>query len=186
MKKKNFSSINLIVIIVVLLVFVKYFAFIKKSPSVLPELNSAQNQNSELEVIAGLKNNWRSIQTLIPLRPAYHNQEENKKGQWRIPYIVQLIGKDNVMLEIEDDNNAHVIILHYAGGKFSLLEFFKNRHNFALADYQNLIDKYGDSGSSASTYTIGLVRDGKIVFFQDLTKVPENIFVKGYSTAKNF
>lgn len=176
--KKTSANIILVVVIIALLAVVEYSTLAKKSVPVSQELNSAQMQNSESTVIASLKNNWQSVQALIPFRPSYHNQEENKKGIWQSPFIVQFIGKNNILLEIEDDDNPHVIILHFDGDKFNLLGFFKNQYDFALPDYKDLVNKYGDSSYNTSTYTVCIVRNGKIISFQDLTKVPENIFVK--------
>ena len=172
---KNYINLILIIIIVIIFGTTIYIAWNKNSSVSFPES----------EVIAVLKANWQSIQTLIPFRPSYANKVENQKAVWQSPYIVQFIGKGNILTEVEDDYKTNVIIFHFNGNKFTLLQSFKNQWNFTLSDYNNLVSQYGDVSYNASTYTIGLVRDKKTIMFQDLTKVPENIFVKGYSIKNN-
>ena len=135
---------------------------------------------SESEVIASLKTNWQAVQASIPFRPAYHNQAEDAKKIWRTPTAVQFIGKNNILVRFEDDNNAHVAVFNFNGSKFNSSEVFKNQSEFTLSDWQNLINKYGDSSYSVGTYTTGLIRNKQVVSFPDLTKVSENIFVKNY------
>lgn len=135
---------------------------------------------SETEILASLKTNWRTVQLSIPFRPAYHNQAENAGKIWRTPTAVQFIGKNNVLVGFEDDNNAHVAVFNFNGSKFTFSEVFKNQSEFTLSDWQNLVNKYGGSSYSVGTYTTGLIRNKQIVSFPDLTKVPENIFVKNY------
>jgi len=195
MNQKGFANIILIVVVVVAIVAVGgYFVFSKKSEPVsqtgntTPTQTNNQNTNptpvsktySESEILASLKTNWQSTQTLIPFRPSFHNQAEDLKKVWRTPDAVQFIGKGGVLVRFEDDNNAHVAVLKFDNGKFSLLEVFKNQGEFTLSDWQNLVNKYGDSSYSVSTYTTGLIRNKEIVNFTDLTKVSENIFVKNY------
>jgi len=192
--QKGFANIILVAVIVVLLGLVGYFAFVKKSEPVAqqttqtPTPTNNQNTNptpanktySESEVLASLKTNWQSVQTAIPFRPSYHNQAENAKQIWRTPEAVQFIGKNNILVRFEDDNNVHVAIFKFDNGKFNLLEVLKNQSEFSLSDWQNLVNKYGDSSYSVSTYTKGLVRNKQIVSFPELTKVSENIFVRNY------
>ena len=185
---KNFANAVVVIgIIVILLGVVEYFTLVRRpSPVSSPELNVTTVQYSEPGTIANLKVDWQSVQALIPFRPVYNNSAQNVAGIWQTPYIVQFIGKGNIILEIEDDNNPYVVILHSDQSQFTLLESFKNQHNFTLSDYQNLLNKYGDSSYSVSTYSIGIMRNGQFVSFQDLTKVSDNLFLKGYSTAGNY
>ena len=191
MNQKGFANIVLIAVIVVLIGAVGYFAFVKKSepiaeqPAPTPATNTqtptpANKTFSESEVIASLKTNWQTVQTSISFRPSFHNQAEDAKKVWRTPSAIQFIGKNNVLVRFEDDNNVHVAVFKFDNGKFSLLEVFKNQAEFSLSDWQNLVNKYGDSSYSVSTYTTGLVRNKQIVSFTELTKVSENIFVKNY------
>lgn len=173
----------MLIIIIVLLFVVGYSALVKNS-SLSSGANYAQTSKTESDIIASLKANWQSVQALVPSRPSY-SQDKSGTNVWQTPYIVQFIGKDNILIEIEDDNNAHVVVLHSNGNQFGLLEFFKNQYNFTLSDYQSLVKKYGDSSYETSTYTIGLVRNKETIMFPNLTKVPENIFLKGYSIASS-
>ena len=194
MNPKGFTNIVLIIVVVAIVALGGYFVFSKKSEPVsqtgnnLPTQTNTQNTNptpvsktySESEILANLKTNWQFTQTLITFRPSYHNQTEDAKKVWRTPTTVQFIGKNNVLVRFEDDNNAHVAIFKFDSSKFSLLEVFKNQSEFTLSDWQNLVNKYGDSSYSVSTYTTGLIRNKEIVSFTDLTKVSENIFISNY------
>ena len=141
---------------------------------------SMGNRYSESKILAGLKTDWQTVQTLIPFRPTYHNQAENAAKIWRTPFAVQFIGKNNALVRFEDDNNVHIVLVNSDDGKFNLLETFQNQGEFALSDWQNLISKHGATSYPVSTYTVDLVRNGELVSFQDLTKVPENVFLKNY------
>jgi len=129
----------------------------------------------ESEIITSLKSNWQSIQTLIPFRPGHPGTTA-----WLSPHSVQFIGENNLLVGFEDGYNPGIAVLNFDGSKFKILETFKNQGNFTLLDWQNLVKKYGDLSYSVSTYTISLLRNKEIVSFQNLTKVPENIFLKNY------
>jgi len=193
MKNKGFAPIIILIILGVLVVAGGAYYFGKKSaPAQIgiienPPLTEATTTAatapvnfSESEILTSLKTNWQTIQTLIPFRPAYHNQIENAKKIWRTPDTAQFIEKNNVLVRFGDDNNVHVAVFNFNGSKFNLLEVFKNQAEFTLFDWQNLVHKYGSSSYSVSTYTVDLVRNGQIVSFQDLTKVSENVFIKNY------
>jgi len=197
MNQKGFANIVLIVVIVAIVAVGGYFMFVKKSAPIAQQPTPTPTQTntpvsptptptpvsktfSESEILASLKTNWQSTQTLITFRPSYHNQAEDAKKVWRNPSTVQFIGKNSVLVRFEDDNNVHVAVFNFNGSKFSLLEVFKNQSEFTLTDWQNLVKKYGDTSYSLSTYTTGLIRNKQIVSFPDLTKVSENIFVKNY------
>ena len=194
MNQKGFANIVLIVVVVAVVAIGGYFVFSKKSEPVsqtdndLPTQTKTQNTNptpanktySKSEILASLKTNWQSAQALITFRPSYHNQTEDAKKVWRTPTAVQFIGKNNVLVRFEDDNNVHIAVFKFDNGKLNLLEVFKNQSEFTLSDWQNLVNKYGDSSYAVSTYTTGLIRNKEIVSFTDLTKVSENIFIKNY------
>ena len=181
MHQKGLANIVLVIVIVLLVGAVGYFAFIKKSEPVSETNNTASTQtDAESEVLAKLKIDWQSAQTLIPFRPSYHNQAEDAKGVWRSPNAAQFIGENNILVRFEDDNNTHVAVFGFGDNGFSLLEIFKNQGEFTLSGWQNLVSKHGDASYSVSTYTTGLVKDGQIVGFPELTKVSENIFVENY------
>lgn len=135
---------------------------------------------TETEVLVSMKMKWGATQALIPFRPTYHNQEEDAKDVWRNPGAVQFIGKNNVLIRIEDDNNVHLAVMNYKDGAFSLLETFENQGDFARADWDNIVTKHGNSTVPVSTYVTEVVRNGEIVSYERLTEVPENVFVKNY------
>ena len=194
MNQKGFANVVLVIAIVIVAGAVGYFAFVEKSEPVsqtnntIPTKTDTSNINptpsskiySESEILASLKTNWQSTQALITFRPSYHNQAEDAKKVWRNPSAIQFIGKNNVLVRFEDDNDVHVAVFNFNGSKFNLLEVFKNRGEFTLLDWQSLVNKYGDTSYSVSTYTKDIVRNKQIVIFPDLTKVSENIFVKKY------
>lgn len=135
---------------------------------------------TETEVLVSLKMKWKPTQQLFTFRPKYHNQAEDAQNVWREPSAVQFIGKNNVLIRFEDDNNVHLAVLNYKDGAFSLLETFENQGDFARADWDNLVTKHGNSTVPVSTYVTEVVRNGEIVSYERLTEVPENVFVKNY------
>jgi hypothetical protein len=200
MNKKGSAGIILIVAIALLAGGLLYF-----TPSIKAKLGSdkkgvnptqmdGSNTDSasakiysESEVLANLKADWQSVQASITFRPSYHNQTENAGKIWRYPTAVQFIGNNNILVRFEDDNNAHAAVFNFNGKGFKLLALFRNQAEFTLSDWQEIVNKYGDShyvnGDPAytiSTYATDLVRNGKIVTFPSLTSVSENIFVKAY------
>ena len=191
MYQKGFANIVLIVLVVVLAGAAGYFAFIKKFEPVVEQQTPTPTTNtqtptpasktvSESEFIASLKTNWQTVQTSIPFRPAYHNQAEDTKKIWRTSTALQFIGKNNVLVRFEDDNNTHVAVFNFNGSKFTFSEIFRNQSEFTLSDWENLFNKYGDPSYIIGTYTTDLIRNKQIVNFTDLTKVSENTFVKNY------
>src|SRR3989344_9574219 len=146
MNQKGFANVVLVIAIVIVVGAVGYFAFVEKSEPVfqtnntIPTKTDTSNINptssskiySESEILASLKTNWQSTQALITFRPSYHNQAEDAKKVWRNPSAIQFIGKNNVLVRFEDDNNVHVAVFNFNGSKFNLLEVFKNQSEFTL------------------------------------------------------
>jgi len=135
---------------------------------------------AEAESVASLKTNWATIEAGIPFRPTHPGTVA-----WLSPDSVQFIGNGNVLVRCEDGYNPGIAVLHFDGNTFKILETFKDKAEFTLTDWNKLITEYGDPSYPISTYTISLVRNGQIVSFQTLTKVPENVFVKEYAQASN-
>lgn len=189
LNKQGFSPLVVLVILALLVLAGSvWYVYLQSSPTKEPSPAQTQNQTpvpvtktpSESEIFASLKSNWQSIQTIIPFRPVYYNQKESAKKIWRAPSSVQFIGRNNVLVRFEDDNNVHIALLNFGGSDFNLLETFKNQSEFTSSDWQRLVNKYGAASYSVSTYTTDLTRNGQIISFQDLTKVQENIFVANY------
>lgn len=191
---KGFAPIAIVLIIIAVLVVggIVYYVGTKnnsipqntqennyqpQTQNTIPNTNpsSANKTFSETEIIASLKTNWQSIQSLIPFRPGHPSTLA-----WLSPDSVQFVGKNNLFVRFEDGYNPGIAVLNFDGSKFKILETFKNQGDFTLSDWQNLVKKYGDSSYPVSTYTISLLRNKEIVSFQDLTKVSENVFLKNY------
>ena len=168
--KTNKGFIVPILLGIIILLLVVFGAYIYKSKKA-----EAPDVMSEIEIITSLKNNWPSIQASIPFRPTHPGTTA-----WLSPYSVQFIGNNNLLVNFEDGYNPGMAVLNFADSQFKILETFKNQGEFPLVDWQNLVKKYGDVSYFVSTYTVSLLRNNEIVSFQELTKVPENVFVKDY------
>ena len=137
--------------------------------------DSLKESRFETEVIKSLQTDWQMVQASIPFRPSHPGTTA-----WIGPYSVQFIGNNNLLVYFEDGYNPGIAVLNFDDGKFKILETFKNQGDFTVPEWQNLVKKYGDPSSPVSTYTSGIVRNKEIISFQELTKVPENIFTKYY------
>lgn len=150
--------------------------------AVAPAQNQqASQQNSavsETDILNNLKSSWITVQNLISFRPSFHNQNQAKV--WRGPLSVQFISAQNLLVSFEDDNNTHVAVFQFSNSQFLLREVIQNVTEFPFQDWQAIVKKYGDSTYPVSTYTKSLVRNGQMVNYDDLTKVPENVFLKNY------
>ena len=183
MDNTGFGRMILVVIIIMLVIAIMYFAFLKKTDSVEPIDDRPASTNeisSEATILAMLESDWQSVQAPFPFRPTYDDQVENVSAIWHSPSGVQFIGNNNILVTFEDDNNANVAVFYFNNNKFNLSELFRNQGDFELSDWQNLVEKYGDPSYTAITYTKGIIRDAQIVSFPVLTEVTENIFVKDY------
>jgi hypothetical protein len=180
MNSKNTALILGLVVVIIGLGFWLYQPKSQENGSENPIISDAPTTFTESEILASLNSDWEMTQELFVFRPTYHNQAENAENIWRNPGVVQFIGMDNILVRFEDDNNVHVAVLKYNGSKFELLEAFENQGEFERVDWQNLVNKHGDSDSAISTYATQLVRNGEIVSYETLTKIPENIFIKNY------
>jgi hypothetical protein len=142
--------------------------------------SSSQTQSgSEAKFLADLKINWEKVQTQISFRPSYHNQAANKSGIWGSPWRVQFIGNNIVFAYIEDDSNPQLLLLRLSNGSFKLVNTYKNKGQFTLKEWQDIVSKYGDKSYPVSTYTVSMVnlKTGEVINYPQLTKVSENLFV---------
>lgn len=185
--QKGFNKV-ILVGIAILLIAGGYYIFTRnfQPTDSYQEPTLEERLTLETQILTSLKSKWPAIQTSIPFRPSFHNQAEDAAKIWRIPSAVQFLGRpvkfigtDNILVRVEDDNNVHTIVFKW-NGALNLEEVLKNQGEFTLSDWKVLAVKYGDPSYQISTYTIDVVRDGKIILFPDLTKVPENIFMKNY------
>lgn len=169
MNQKGFVNILVLGGVVLLVISVGYFAW-SKSP-----IQNEGNPKFEAEIIVDLKSNWQSIQAEIPFRPSHPSTTA-----WLSPDSVQFISGITLLVRFEDGYNPSIVVLNFDNDQFKVFDTFQNQADFTLSDWQNLVKKYGDSSYALSTYTTSLVRNKEIVSFPDLTKVPENVFVKNY------
>ncbi len=144
-------------------------------PIIISQPKTSDKVFSETEVIADLKANWQTFQATFENRPVHPDTIS-----WVGPYSVQFIGKNNLLVGYEDGYVASKNVLNYENGEFKTLETFNNRGLFTLSEWKNLINKYGDSSYSVSSYSINAIRNNEIISFPELTKVPENVFVKNF------
>jgi len=135
-------------------------------------------------LVENLNNNWRTVQNLIPFRPSFHNQQAELI--WRGPDAIQVISESRLLARFDDDNNVHSAVFDLIDGEFTLREVFRNEGQFTMAEWQSLIVKHGKPAHPITTYTTGLIRGGEIVNFEELTEVPENVFVERYWEVTSF
>lgn len=176
MKNNQRGAVNIVLVVLVVVVALGYFAF--RNGSNIPD--KVEGTAPETELLSRLINDWSSVQALIPIRPNHHNQIENEKKIWRSPSAVQFLKTNNILVRLEDDNDVHAAVFSFTNNKFDLVEFFKSQGEFSEADWQKLVDKYSEFSYKITTYARDLVRNKEIVSFDNLTYVPENIFVQGY------
>lgn len=178
MKTNNGFVVPVLLGIIVLLLvggIVYVYKNEKAEAPVVVDTNIENNVISEPEILVSLKTNWQTIQAFISFRPNHPGTTA-----WLSPYSVQFIGNNNLLVNFEDGYNPGIAVLNFTDNQFKILETFKDKGEFTLVEWQNLVKKYGDASYPVSTYTVSLLRNNEIVSFQDLTKVPENIFVKDY------
>ena len=173
--QKGIANVILIGAVFLLIAVGGYFVVTQKSEPITEEIVNNQTQYSELEIIPNLKSNWQAIQALVPFRPGHPGTLA-----WSNPDAVQFFGNDNLLIRFEDGYMSVTAVLNFSNDQFKILETFKNHGEFTFSDWQSLVKKYSDSSYPVSTYTIGLVRNKEILSFPELTKVPENVFVKNY------
>jgi len=178
MKNQQKGFINFIlagVLLIVVGVVGGYFLLAKKSVPVAEEQNIPSAENSEAEIMANLKTNWQSVQASFTFRPGHPGTVD-----WGSPVAVQFIGNNNLFIVYEDGYIANTALLNYKDGKFTVSESFPNHGLFTLAEWQNLVNRYGDPSYAVVSYSINSIRGGEIISYESLTKVPENVFVKNY------
>ena len=138
-------------------------------------ISPSQARATESEILAQLNSDWQSIQATFKNRPGHPGTIA-----WIGPYMVQFIGRNNLLIDYEDGYVANTAVLNYESGQFKILETFNNHGLFTLSEWQDLVKKYGDPTYPVSSYSINAIRNNEIISFPELTKVPENVFVKDY------
>ncbi len=172
-----------IILITLLVTTGVYFTVSQKNKTDNPN-NDQQESNqitySNQQIVSIIEANWQNIQSSITIKPSFHNQQANSNAIWRGPLAVQFIAENTVLVQIEDDDNSHIVIFKFVDGHFIFLEIIESQADFTLDDWQDLENKYNGGGFPIQTYTKEVVRNGEIVSFDNLTLIPENIFVRNY------
>lgn len=178
------NKTSLIILSVIILSGAIYFALIKANTPKNTNQNNTQNSEqvnyTQAQLIDLLTNDWQNIQKSIGLHPSFHNQEADETSVWRSPLALQFIDNNKLLVRTEDDYNENVIVFGFENNKFTVLEVFQNTSEFTLTNWQNLVNEYGNANYSTTTYSAEVVRGGELVLFDDLTIIPENIFIKNY------
>ncbi len=178
MKTNNGFIVSFLLGIIILLLVgggVYIYKNKKVEAPVVVDTDIQNNVITEAEILVSLKNDWQTIQTSISFRPNHPGTTA-----WLSPYSVQFIGNNNLLVSFEDGYSVGMAVLNFTNSQFKILETFKDKGEFTLIEWQNLVKKYGDASYSVNTYTVSLMRNNEIVSFEELTKVPENVFVKDY------
>lgn len=170
----------LVVMIVLLVGVVGYFAFKKSSPSPTTEVsNSGQNETptqtssptpSEDKIISDLHTSWVTTQSKF----------SSKAGEstYNQPSKVQFISKDTLLVYYDDGLVDHISVVQYKNGIFTELKNVGVMSTMSMSEWRALVKTYGDQNFSASSYTTSILRNGQLVNYQTLTKVSENVFVR--------
>ncbi|MDO8569355.1 MAG: hypothetical protein Q7R89_01035 [bacterium] len=185
--QKGFANIVLIVVIVMVVVgAVGYFAFVKKSepivqqptptqtntpaPTPTPTPTASQVPNEDT-LIKQLLASWVTIQSKF-------SSKAGESGTYNQPSKVQFIAKDTFLVYYDDGLVDHISILQFKNGTFVELKNVGVMSTMPINEWQALVKTYGDQNFSISNYTTDILRNGKQVSYTELTKVPENVFVR--------
>src|SRR3989344_9427891 len=178
------SRIVLIIILIVLAV-IGYVILYKIPPRVM--LESVPTATSPAaDFLAYLIKSWPTVQQSLAIRLIYQlDRQPDRQGvltspAWGLPTAVQFIGQGVALIRIEDDTDVHTVVLRLIGDRFTVAEIFKSTGSFTAAAWQTLVTKYGADTYTITTYATSLIRDGKVVAFDRLTLVPENVFDQNY------
>ena len=176
------SRIILIVALLVLAVGYVIVTQLQPPPLIIPDESIPAATAPAADLLAYLVKSWPTTEASLPIRPIYRDLSKNKV--WGLPTAAQFIGNGMVLVRIEDDTDVHTVVLRLNGDRFAVAEIFKSVGSFAASDWQALVTKYGADTYPITTYAVELVREGRIVAFEHLTLVPENVFDQNYWNGK--
>ena len=180
----NRSKIALIVALVVLAVGYVIWNGVtqpKIAPLTPEPIPTASSPAPDLLVY--LIKRWPTIfEASLPIRPIYTVAARDlpKYMAWNLPTAVQFIGNGITLVRIEDDTSVYTVVLRLNADRFTVAEIFKGVGSFSAAAWQTLVTKYGAGTYPITTYTTSLIREGRVVAFDQLTLVPENVFDTNY------
>jgi len=169
--KKGSANIILVIIIVLLLGVIGYLAM--KNPSPLPApANEAPDYNAnENKIIGELRSFWVATQAKFAIKAG-------ESGTYNQPDKVQFIASTTLIAHYDDGLVDHISVLRYQNGTFIELKNVGVMSTMPQDAWQALVDVYGDIKYPVGSYTTNVFRNGKGIEYPEITKVPENIFVK--------
>lgn len=167
--RKGSANIVLIIIIVLLLSAVGYLAASKRTLAPTDEVsNSGESEN---KIVSDLLSSWVATQAKFAAKAG-------ESGTYNQPDKVQFISANTLLAHYDDGLVDHISVLRYESRTFTELKNVGVMSTMAPDAWQTLVGVYGDEKYLASSYTTNILRNGKGIEFPELTKVPENIFVR--------
>lgn len=185
MKNTQKGSVNiwLVVIIVILVIALGYFAFMKKpivenqqlnSVSETPTTNGISNSSqtpvktasqtpTEGEIIQKLLSSWKSTQSNFSVKAG-------ESGTFNPPSKIQFISSDTMLIYYDDGLVDHISVIQYKNNNFTELKSVGVMSTMPLNQWQTLVNTYGNSRYSFSSYQSS--------DYKSFTKVSSNIFVR--------
>ena len=169
--KKGSASIILVTIIVLLLGAVGYLAVKKPSPLPAPANEAPNYGANENKIISELQSLWVATQAKFAVKAG-------ESGTYNQPDKIQFIASTTLLVHYDDGLVDHISVLRYQNGTFTELKNIGVMSTIPQDAWQALVNVYGDSKYTAGSYTTSILRNGKGIEYPELTKVPENIFVR--------
>jgi len=171
MSEKGSANIILVTIIVLLLGAVGYLAVKKPSPVLAPANEIPNYAANENKIISDLRFSWVSTQAKFAVKAG-------ESGTYNQPDKVQFIASTTLIVHYDDGLVDHISVLRYQNGAFTELKNIGVMSTIPQDAWQALVTVYGDSKYPTGSYTTNILRNGKGIEYPELTKVPENIFVR--------
>lgn len=169
MNKKGSANIVLIIIIVLLLSAAGYLAASKRT---LAPANEVPNYSaSENKIVSDLLSSWVATQAKFAVKAG-------ESGTYNQPDKIQFISANTLLAHYDDGLVDHISVLRYENNTFAELKNVGVMSAMALDAWQTLVGTYGDSKYPVGSYTTNILRNGRGIEFPELTKVPENVFVR--------
>jgi hypothetical protein len=157
----NLKNTILITVTILLLGVSGYFVFITSSPVPV----------SKDKILSDLGTSWVVTQSKFSSRAG-------ESGTYNQPDRVQFISEDTLLVHYDDGLVDHISVVRYENGAFTELKKFGAASTMSIGAWQMLVKDYGDQDFSAISYATSILRNGKMVNFQTLTRVSENVFVR--------
>lgn len=151
----------LVTVTILLLGVSGYFVSIASSPVPV----------SEDKIVSDLSTSWVATQSKF-------SSKAGESGTYNQPDKVQFISEDTLLVHYDDGLVDHISVVRHKKGVFTELKNVGVASTLSIGTWQMLVRDYGDRDFSAISYAISIVRNGKMVNFQTLTRVSENVFVR--------